>query len=228
VLKLLQVSYKCLRKVFSMMSTKIMYRNVFYTGKSGYFCEVCIGTVPTIRSGPLFFYRNRQSIWWALRICPKWRACHPGFHYHHLRIKFSRWVKLHVRNYFLYYGNAVTPRWYVMKFVWDKIMLRMFLWSKVMSEFSDKNSERKTLYIWIKIAYGNTRTVNKIRFRHTPIMPFVSNALVWLKWCAQCCPTAESYEKLMSQWSSEQESAVDVWNNLCSVFVTVELNSSEV
>lgn len=33
VLTLLQVSNKCLKKVFSMIPKKIMNRNVFYTGK---------------------------------------------------------------------------------------------------------------------------------------------------------------------------------------------------
>lgn len=51
--------------------------------------------------------------------------------------------------------------------------------------------------------------INKIRFRHTPIMRFDLNALVWSKWCAQCCPTAESYEKLMAEWMNGEESSAD-------------------
>ena len=38
----------------------------------------------------------------------------------------------------------------------------MLLWNRLMSEFGGKNSERKVLYIWIKIAFCNMRSVNKI------------------------------------------------------------------
>jgi len=48
------------------------------------------------------------------------------------------------------------------EFVWDKVVPKRLLWNKLISEFGGKNSERKVLYIWIKIAYWKIRTVNKI------------------------------------------------------------------
>jgi hypothetical protein len=55
-----------------------------HENNSTYFREVCIATFLWLENCPLI-YRQNKSIWWASRICLKWRVYHQDFLYHHLR-----------------------------------------------------------------------------------------------------------------------------------------------